>query len=349
VNKTLAAVFDPRANGLNFVRLVLAGSVIVCHAYALSGDEIAWAPLRRIVADVGVDGFFAISGFLIVSSWMRTPDWRRYLRARVLRIMPAFWMCLIVTAFVIAPLATGVLGPDNFGYVLRNSALLIVQHDIAGTPSGVPYEGAWNGSLWTLACEFLCYLGVLFLGLTKLLRFRATLPVLFLIALAASYATAVGVIENPVIAQGSRLGLMFMAGALVWQHQHRIPVRGGTVALAIALVAVASFLPSYQILAALPLAYLVLVSGALIRTEKLRLSNDISYGVYIYAFPLQQVLAIAGAYHLGIAAYSAMTALATVPVAAMSWFFVEKPIMRLNKKSLPAWSPAANERPAVDA
>lgn len=95
---------------------------------------------------------------------MRTPDWRRYLRARVLRIMPAFWVCLAVTALVIAPLTTGAFGQDNLGYIAKNAALWVFQYDIAGTPAGVPYDAVWNGSLWTLAWEFSCYLGVMLLG-----------------------------------------------------------------------------------------------------------------------------------------------------------------------------------------
>src|SRR4051794_13693486 len=149
----LDTVFDPRRNGLNFVRLAMATGVIVWHSFPLTGHSVPWWPLRQLLGEVWVDGFFAISGFLIVSSWLRDPDAGRYLRARLLRIMPAFWVCLALTAFVIAPLTTHRFGPANITYVLRNALLWMAQYDIAGSPSGVPYPHVWDGSLWTLFWE----------------------------------------------------------------------------------------------------------------------------------------------------------------------------------------------------
>lgn len=167
-----------------------------------------------------------------------------------------------------------------------------------------------------------------------MLRRRATLPVLFALALTGACLTSAGLIHNNYIVLGSRFGLMFLAGSLIWQYQHRLPVGAPLIAFAVAVIVMASFLPNYRIFAALPLAYLILLCGALIRAPLLRFSNDISYGVYIYAFPLQQVLALAHAYDLGIPTYAVLTALATLPVATLSWFLVERPIMRLSKRSL---------------
>lgn len=330
-SKTLGTTFDPRANALNLIRLLLAGTVIVWHSFPLGGSDIAWAPARRILSEVGVDGFFAISGYLIVASWVRTPDWRRFLRARALRILPAFWICLMVTALVIAPLTAGALGLDNVLYVLKNAALWIFQYDIAGTPAGVPYEAAWNGSLWTLAWEFLCYLGVLVLGVTGMLRRQLTLPILFGLALLGAAVTTTGLVDNNYIHLASRFGLMFLAGAVVWQVRERLPVRRDLVVGAVLVLAAATLTPNYRILAALPLAYLVLLAGSCLRAPRFRLRNDISYGVYIYAFPVQQVLATVGAYRLGVGAYAFLAVLGTVPLAVLSWFLVEKPMMRLNR------------------
>ena len=96
---TIDARFDPRANGLNAVRLLLASGVIIWHAFPVTGQDIPDGPLRQLLAFIWVDGFFAASGFLIVSSWMRRPNWWAFLSARLLRILPAFYTCLIVTAF----------------------------------------------------------------------------------------------------------------------------------------------------------------------------------------------------------------------------------------------------------
>ncbi|WP_431277444.1 acyltransferase family protein [Leifsonia poae] len=166
---TLENAFNPKLNALNAVRLLLAVSVIVWHSLPLTGTPHPAPAITQLLGEGGVDGFFAISGFLIVSSWMRRPRWWPYLQARFLRILPAFWVCLIVTAVVIAPI--GILlsrqafphtyVTDAATYVVKNAGLRITEFGIAGTPTNVPYPGVWNGSLWTLWWEFLCYLAVL--------------------------------------------------------------------------------------------------------------------------------------------------------------------------------------------
>ena len=106
-SRTLADEFSPRANSIGFLRLVLATSVLVAHAgaarlrranYGLRGHPRP-ARLRRL----GVYGFFVLSGFLITASGMRF-SLPRYAWHRFLRIFPGFWVCLVVTAFVIMPL-----------------------------------------------------------------------------------------------------------------------------------------------------------------------------------------------------------------------------------------------------
>lgn len=327
--RVFSSIFDPHANGLNFVRLLLAAGVIIWHSFPLTGHDIEWLPLRQIVSAVWVDAFFAASGFLIVRSWVRDPHAARYLRARLLRILPAFWVCLLFTAFVIAPLSAGVLGPDNFGYVFKNAALWMAQPDIAGTPLGVPYEGIWNGSIWTLAWEFACYMMVLALGVFGLLKYRATLITLFAVCLVASGIGMLGVIDNWFVAAGARLGIMFLAGALVWQWRDSIRVTWTWLTAALVILVGSLWLPDYRVLAALPLAYLVLVSGATIKSPALRFSNDISYGVYIYAFPVQQTLAIFGLWELGIPLFALLSAIATLPLAIGSWFLIEKQALKL--------------------
>lgn len=335
VRRTLADVFDWRANGLNSVRLGLAAGVIIWHSYPLTGNVIESRPLAQVMEAGFVDAFFAASGFLIVNSWMRRPDWLRYLLARVLRIMPAFWSCLIFTAFVLAPVMVAITGrvpeemwPSSAYYVLRNSSLWIGQWGIAGTPEGVPYPDVWNGSLWTLRWEFLCYLGVMALGVAGILRRRWAIPAAFLVALAASLAITLAGVESgwPVIS--ARFAVMFAAGALMYQLADVIPVNRWYVGLAVVLFVASAWLPNYRIVAALPVAYLVVVLGGVLRHPRFRLRNDISYGVYVYAFPVQQSLALLGVAALGPAVFAAATVPPTLILAAGSWWLVEKPAMQ---------------------
>jgi peptidoglycan/LPS O-acetylase OafA/YrhL len=338
---TIGRAFDPRCNALNAIRLGLALLVIVWHSFPLTGTALAIAPVRQLLGNVSVDGFFAISGFLITSSWLRRPEWRTFVWARLLRIMPAFWVALILTAALIAPAATYLTAgrlPAGFWtgaarYLLDNSALYVGRYDIAGTPLGVPYPHVWNGSAWTLFWEALCYVGVLALGVLGLLRRRGVAVVAFALALAGLLAVTLGVVDNGWVRDASRFATMFLAGVLVQRFQDRIPVRRVWVLAAAVLVAASAFLPDYRLVAALPLAYLLVVLGAWGTSARLRFPNDLSYGVYIYAFPLQQTLASAHLWRAGPLVFMVASIALTVPVAAASWFFVERPALRLKRRA----------------
>lgn len=329
-------VFDPRRNSLNAIRLALALAVIVWHSFPLTGRDIGLWPVRQALGELPVDGFFAISGFLIISSWLRDANARRFLLARALRILPGLWVCLAVTAFAIAPLVslilTGTSGmsESNAGYVLANLGVWILQPGIAGSLADVPYPVVWNGSLWTLSWECLCYLGVLVLGVTGALRLRATCLVVFVISLFALVATAYGPVDNGMITTGARFAIMFTAGALVYSARLRVPVRPRLLALAAACVALSLLLPDYRVVGALPLAYLLIGLGALVKAPHLR--TDISYGVYIYAFPLQQSLAALGAAGWPVLGFLLASTAVTLPLAFASWYAVERPCMRLRPR-----------------
>lgn len=337
---TLSAVFDPRANGLNAVRLLLASGVIIWHAFPLTGNDIPDSPLRQLLAFIWVDGFFAASGFLIVSSWMRRPNWWAFLSARLLRILPAFYTCLIVTAFIIAPVAIWLSAstfPPGFwaegiGYVFKNASLRIFQYGIAGTPTGVPDPGVWNGSIWTLWWEFLCYLGVLLIGVTRLINRAWVLPVAFGLCVIGVLSTSYGPIDNFYVFASARFGIMFIAGGLVYRFRDRIRASWTLVAVALAIVVASAWLPDYRVIAALPLAYAVITTGALLRHRIFWLRNDISYGIYVYAFPLQQTLVLLGTAVWGIPAFIVLSVALTLPFAIASWVFVERPALALRKR-----------------
>ena len=351
---SLATAFDWKANGLNTVRLLLASGVILWHSFPLTGREVGFAPLRQLLGEGWVDGFFAASGFLIVASWLKRPDWAAFLIARVLRIMPAFWVCLLATGFVFVPIVLFLSGvalpggywPSAVSYVVTNFFLRMYQYDLAGTPAGVPYPEVWDGSLWTLWWEFLCYLGVLVLGITRLLKRKWTIEIVFVLALAGSVLVSLDLVHNFLYVHGSRFGLMFAAGALIHKHRERIPVSWPLMAASAVLVVVSAWLPDYRLLAALPLGYLVIVSGALLRKPAFRLQNDISYGVYIYAFPVQQALAVFGLYTLHPLGFAALAVVPTVLLAAASWWVVEKRALRLR---VPAteWAARLLRRPTA--
>ncbi len=294
-------------------------------------------------------GFFTISGYLITASRFANPL-GRYLVLRVTRIYPAFVVCLVVTAGVFAPVAWAAEGRDWSGflatpttplaYVLDNLALRVNDYDVAGTPSAVPYPGAWNGSLWTLYFEFLCYLLiglVLCLGVVR--RHPWLLGPAFGVSVLA-WATvdvwAPGAYSDLVLL--ARLLPAFLGGALVHVAMRGRPLRRP---VALAAIALAGFLvvtvDHWGAQLASPLiAYALLWLSTVLPSPAVARRHDISYGVYIYAFPVQQLLVYAGAHRFGLVGYDVLAALVTAAVAVLSWRLVERPALHWARHRFPS-------------
>lgn len=354
---SLAAAFNPRRNALNAIRLVLASTVIFAHAWPLGG----WAGVPSVggfsIGEWAVNAFFAISGFLILRSRTRSALPGFVLR-RFLRIYPAYITATIVIAFGFAPVAVMVLGEPSWNvtssveFVLRNLFLKILQDDIPGTVDNVPLPGVWNGSFWTLAYEFACYLlvGVL----VALLRQRSVLlggvVVGMVLCSFGALALEADVIAVPAaLAVAFRPTAFFLGGAVVFLVAERLPARAWF-AGAMALVLVAGAVTDLMVLLApIPLAVLCILAGMWLRGDPLTARHDISYGVYLYGWPVGQVVA-----HVLVApstepwAIAGVTILASVPFAVASWLLVERPTMRLagtrrRRSGLPAPSVAPSD------
>lgn len=338
VRETLGTRFDPRANALHLVRLLLALTVVLWHTYALRTVADPTRP-ALFFGSVGVDGFFAISGFLITRSWEMNPRLGRFLLARARRILPGLWVCLVVTAFVIAPVAcaaASITGPtvhEQVAYVLNNSDIRISQWCIGDTLHGAIDPG-WDGSLWTLWWEALCYLGVAVLGVVGLLRPRVVVSLAVAFWCWAVVLMVVGIPAGrgaTFIWMPPRAGLMFALGAVLWLKRDSVPFsrRHALIALAVIPVGVVA-VPDYRVIAAPAIAYLCLFAGVVLgRFAPFRLRNDFSYGTYIYAFPMQQGLLLAGVGSLGYVGFGAVALPMITSAAVASWFLVERPAQRV--------------------
>lgn len=334
----LRTALNGHDNALNLVRLVLATAVIVHHCWPIGFGSATPRIVDSFVA-WAVPGFFAISGYLIAGSRMRL-GFAPFLWRRFLRIYPGFWACLVVVAFAIAPASTLLTGVDfnprdGLSYVLRNVSLWIFQWTIGDTLASAPNSAAWNGSLWTLPYEFAAYVcaGVL-LGFVVARRAPAAMCGALL---AMTTLAQIGLLVTsqagwfPIV-MGLELGGYFLAGMVLFFLSDRLPV-SSWLAVGCALALPPLFLLGIgNIAGPLPAAYLMLWTGARIRL-RLGARNDISYGVYIYAFPVQQVLALAGVPRFGPVLYTLLSALGTLPLALGSWFVIERHAMRLRSRT----------------
>jgi peptidoglycan/LPS O-acetylase OafA/YrhL len=346
---SIGTTFDPRRNSLNALRLALAASVIVSHSWPIGGYGLdpGYSPTGRSDQDLGswaVAGFFAISGFLIAGSRINSRSPLDYYWRRVLRIYPAFIACLLLVAFVIAPLATGLLGGGRYAlsgaasYVLNNLGLLIQQFGIPKTLATVPFPGAWDGALWTLFFEFLCYIGIgLLVSVVPRRYLTASVVIVFVGCIGITFAVTIGGLTiRGQIEQLARLGGFFAAGAMFYLQQRRIPQHASFAvgsALAIALTILTG---TFQAFSGLFVVYLLLYLGIRLPLHRIGAQNDISYGMYIYAFPIQQVLQLEfPGQRLPVLVFVLLSVILTVPLAAASWFLVEKPAMTLKRLTEP--------------
>lgn len=346
--------FLPKRNGLDLVRLVLAGSVVFWHSFQLTGWGELWGPMRHLLAEVGVDGFFAISGYLILSSRERNRPWA-FAKARLLRIYPALIVCLGLTAFVVAPFFGGYTlsaGASYFGLNLAMLSQLPEAQSIGETLAQNAVSNGWNISLWTLRYELLFYAMVLVIAR----RNRQTSTPLVVAIWVLGWLTLASKFwlgqDWPIGLQLPILGrtlLMFSSGMLIYAYRQRITANRTWMlasALLVMLAACANtvswlgpFAQSYQLLAALPLAYLVLSIGAKLNADRWVLRNDYSYGVYIYGFVVQQVwisvtTSLWGQQWMHAQAPAVLTtfavsAVCTFCLAWLSWHLVERPALRL--------------------
>jgi peptidoglycan/LPS O-acetylase OafA/YrhL len=354
-------------NGFGLLRLVLASLVIVQHALALTGHSDRtglgwWRPLG--VGELAVAGFFGLSGYLLYSSVDRHSP-RRFLRLRFFRLFPGFWGALVFGAFVMAPfvaVATGswsqyrLFGSGSaLSYVLLNATLVILQHGIGGLLAGNPWPTAIDGSLWSLAPEFGCYLTLLVAVVAARRNRRppwlALLPlVLGAAVLMAGAGQLLGADRGALPALLGSLGLAFFSGSmLAWSGLLDAPDlrRALLIVLATAVtIATGLWVPLGPPLLA---ASVVSVGVSLTRGWSTRVDAraDLSYGVYLYHFMVIQVLVALGVTGLSVPAalleLAPITLALTLVLAAGSWFAVEAPAQRFARRRSASRAPAARQ------
>jgi len=341
---SLHTLFDPRSNSLNAIRLVLASMVIVSHSWPLTGRGVDPLAGAQSLGGWAVFGFFGLSGYLITRSRMSGQPATHYYVARFLRIYPGFLVCILVTAFVFAPLAVA-LGSggeytinEGFKY-LWGSVLLhppVIGHPWVGTTlSGAVFPDVWNGSLWTLIWEAGCYVAI---GVAvSIFRRRQLVGTFvgasFVTSTVLSYLAQVHILELP----GFMVGVFpmvaaFFAGALLFLYADKIPVVPATIASVLIIWAL-TFTPMAVVFAPLPLALVLMVLGSVLKWDKVGSKYDLSYGVYIYGFPVQQLLAlvfpVGGFWHV---LYILACLACVAPLAWASFRFVENPALKLKLK-----------------
>lgn len=347
----LAVLAQGRDNNFNLIRILAALAVLCSHSFPLShaglADPLA-ARLGMTAGSIAVDVFFITSGFLVTSSLMARAGLPRFFLARALRVFPALWVMLLLTVFVLGlsfttQSASQYLADAATHSYLRKCATLFrgVSYHLPGVFAGNPLPLAVNGSLWSLPVEVRMYtvLALLWLPLAMLKdsRRRAFALVTALLAIVACYLVVSTHLQMAKESPALRLIFMFLTGAAYFCLRAYVPMRrgiffGGAALLLLASLHATFFYVSYMLTLAYLVLYLAYVPGGAIR--KFNRVGDYSYGVYIYAFPVQQSIA-AMVPGISVPAMLGLAVAVTLPLAMLSWHLVEKRALRLKDRLLP--------------
>ncbi|KQR24019.1 hypothetical protein ASF79_01915 [Agreia sp. Leaf335] len=341
--KTIDDVFEPSRNSLNAIRLLLATAVIMSHSWLVNGLGVPPMLNGTDPGLVAVAGFFCISGYLVTSSRLRSRSLVGYLWRRFLRIYPAFVVALIVVALVFAPLST-LVDPRNsvdwesaVTYVLSNAGLFVQQTTIDHTLVDNAFPYVWNIPLWTLFYEALCYVLIgLLVSLIPERLLGASLVVLLVLSTTVSVTFRLwpGTFPAPVLDNFASLASFFLAGSLLYRYREKVPSSVILATLLVALAVVLAIAGLFKPLAAVPIAYAMIYLGSRLPRSFTRIGrrNDISYGMYVYGFPVQQIIILVlGGATLPIWLFAIASVILTVPFAWLSWLAVERPALKLQR------------------
>ena len=344
-SKLLADVAGSRQNNFDSLRLIAALLVMVDHTFPLHGQTHVFVEdIGFTLGALAVSAFFAMSGFLVTKSWLDDPNPVSFAAKRALRLMPGLIVSVLFCAFVIGaaattlPLADYLRDPGVLSYIKHNVAVFPLRYALPGVFADNPYPSAVNGSLWSLPVEVLAYGVVLGLGITTLLRRRTVVVCVLAFCLYMHWHIesngwlGSGIwLEMPVVQIWDLLSI-FLIGALLYLYREHIVLSGQVAVALVALYVVTLNTPYTGIVfyAMVPYCLFTLAYANLPWLKALARPGDVSYGVYIYAFPVQQLLA---AHRPNMDPWLALVF--TVPVtyvlALLSWRLVEKPALRLKR------------------
>lgn len=334
-------------NNINALRFIAAFMVIFSHSFPLTGNALPDV-FGASIGAIAVDIFFVLSGYLIAKSWNNDSSVWRYFLRRFYRIFPALLVIILLTMFVLGPLVTDLsLGayfsdPDTYAYIVN--AFFIRRDFLPGVFTENPFPNAVNGSLWTLTVEVFMYVLIpIIYSIAVRIRKRKPVVVIVLLLCACLHAVFLAIdfysrfsgAFATMAFESARLGSYFFAGTFFYEFQleKRISVQWSSVALLLVVI----FGSTDFVMA--PMFLVVLIPVAIFPFAicddpilgSLFTRDDFSYGIYIYAFPVQQTIAMCFKTSISPWAMFFASGLITLIFAFLSWHLIEKRMLSLCK------------------
>lgn len=284
-------------NCFDVIRHLAALSVLYSHHFALlklpEPSVLQWQSYGGIAVLV----FFTISGYLMPGAFTRSGSFLEFIIRRLRRLIPALAACTFLTTYVIgarystASALDYILSIDTFSMWL--SSTLFLRHEPPGSFPGYLTPNAINGSLWTLPIEFACYI-FLSVAMTYSASAKSMATLLIVSMAGAIWSIHVGAdfmwYQVP-LPHLFTLGIAFSVGALLSMTQPAWRPRWKFLLVAsAAMLFILQGTNEIRALGSAAVAVITVVTGTMLRDRLIKGRFDISYGIYIYAFPIQQIV-----------------------------------------------------------
>jgi len=340
----LGALVHGRSNNFQLLRFAGATFVVFFHCFALT-NRWTEEPLWRLSHDwnfgaLGVKIFFVISGFLVTKSWQQRSRLLPFMSARALRIYPALILATLFTV-ALAGVSTSLTwsafltDPITRDFVWHTASGWSLRDELPGAFVANPFPRSVNGSLWTLPVEIRLYIYVGLAGAVALIAQRWLFATAMVFAIAVTLLSPEWLQTLSIDAGSSSVVILFAIGSLAWLVRDWLPVSlPFALAAVIALLAIPVDVGRGILFAAL-FSYLVLAIAfhPLVQFPAFNRIGDYSYGIYVYAFPIQQTLIQRNPDWSPTTLFlTAMPLL--VALAMLSWHGVEKPMLGLKSRFL---------------
>ena len=341
----LGSYLAAESNSFGVVRIAMALAVLVSHSYLLARGTSVAEPLHSLtghsLGEHAVQVFFFLSGILVAQSFDRSRSLLDFVSGRFLRIFPGLIVCVLLTALALGPLVS-MLEPSRYftdpqvlGYIARTLSLSTGSAPLPGVFEAHPLPAIVNMSLWTLKYEVLCYAGLAFAGACGLFKpaWRTVTAALLAGLLALIFIEQPKAIETYTSIDNIRyFALFFGMGTLAYLVRDWLPIHGAVVVPLFALFAFALGTRFGELATALFLGYATLWVATLSFGPLRQFTNryDLSFGAYIYACPIQQLL-IEKLPGIDPLLAAALAMIVVLPLAFLSWVLVERPA--LNQRS----------------
>lgn len=352
----LRDIYDRENNYFDDLRFILATLVVYYHSYELASEQkhdlITGMVLgQSSLGEIAVYAFFTISGFFMIQSLENSKNILKYFRNRLYRIIPAFWFSLIFFSLLIIPIFSKVslYGQDGvIAFILKAGSFHIFDYSwtIRNAFPNNTFVDNINGSMWTLKHELAAYIMLPIFYILSYKRRWGMLMftcILFILSLLSDFGIflfnlpvgQVWVLSENEYTYFIRFLCYFMIGSCLYLYKDKILLGSSRLDLRWFLFLTVLLILSFyggkgKYILFLWIPYVFILVGCFLKYKFFSKFGDYSYGMYIYSFPIQQLVLLKDSSISALGLFF-ISMLFTLLVSIISYHFLERPILNLKK------------------